>query len=66
MFKNNLGRTFSEYVAELRIRKARELLKQTDLSIEQIAVKSGYVDYYYFNKVFKKHCGMTPTKFRKS
>ncbi|AIQ68975.1 response regulator transcription factor [Paenibacillus graminis] len=66
LFKNNLGRTFSEYVAELRIRKARELLKQTDLSIEQIAVKSGYVDYYYFNKVFKKHCGMTPTKFRKS
>ncbi len=66
LFKNNLGRTFSEYVAELRIRKARELLKRTDLSIEQIAVKSGYVDYYYFNKVFKKHCGMTPTKFRKS
>ncbi|MRN52138.1 response regulator transcription factor [Paenibacillus monticola] len=65
-FNKNLGKTFSEYVAELRIKKARELLKQTDLSIEKIAIKSGYVDYYYFNKVFKKHCGMTPTKFRKS
>lgn len=64
-FKKNLGKTFSEYVSELRISKARELLKQTDLSIEKIAIKSGYVDYYYFNKVFKKHCGMTPTKFRK-
>ncbi|WP_405112970.1 response regulator [Paenibacillus sp. FSL K6-1217] len=65
LFKKNLGKTFSEYVAELRIRKARGLLKQTDLSIENIAIQSGYVDYYYFNKVFKKHCGMTPAKFRK-
>lgn len=66
LFKKHLGKTFSEYVSELRIRKARELLKQTDLSIEEIAIEAGYVDYYYFNKVFKKHCGMTPTKFRKS
>jgi two-component system, response regulator YesN len=66
LFKKNLGKTFSEYVSELRIKEARELLKQTGLSIEEIAIKSGYVDYYYFNKVFKKHCGMTPTKFRKS
>ncbi|MDF2921179.1 MAG: AraC family transcriptional regulator [Paenibacillaceae bacterium] len=65
LFKKNLGKTFSEYVSELRINKARELLKQTDLSIEEIAIKAGYVDYYYFNKVFKKHCGMTPAKFRK-
>ncbi|WP_339256795.1 response regulator [Paenibacillus sp. FSL P2-0136] len=65
LFKKNLGKTFSEYVAELRIRKARGLLQQTDLSIESIAIQSGYVDYYYFNKVFKKHCGMTPAKFRK-
>ncbi|CAM3325671.1 response regulator [Paenibacillus lupini] len=66
LFKKNLGKTFSEYVSELRIKKARVLLKQTDLSIEEIAIKTGYVEYYYFNKVFKKHCGITPTKFRKS
>ncbi|OZB92244.1 response regulator [Paenibacillus sp. XY044] len=66
LFRKNLGKTFSEYVSELRIKKARELLRQTDLSIEEVAIKAGYVDYYYFNKVFKKHCGMTPTKFRKS
>lgn len=65
-FKQQLGKTFSEYVSELRIKKARELLKLTDLSIEEVAIKAGYVDYYYFNRVFKKHCGMTPTKFRKS
>ncbi|MGQ7888848.1 response regulator transcription factor [Paenibacillus sp. WC2504] len=65
-FKKNLGKTFSEYVTELRIKKACELLKHTELSIEEVATKVGYFDYYYFNKVFKKQCGITPTKFRKS
>ncbi|NQX59898.1 response regulator transcription factor [Paenibacillus qinlingensis] len=66
LFKKNLGKTFSEYVTDLRIKKACELLKHTELSIDEIAAKVGYMDYYYFNKVFKKHSGITPTKFRKS
>lgn len=65
LFKKVLGKTFSGYVTDLRIKKACELLKSTELSIEEIATKVGYLDYYYFNKVFKKHCGITPTKFRK-
>ncbi|MGG1555857.1 response regulator transcription factor [Paenibacillus ferrarius] len=66
LFKKNLGKTFSEYVTELRIKKACELLKHTEFSIEEVATKVGFVDYYYFNKVFKKQCGVTPAKFRKS
>ncbi|MDR6551748.1 response regulator [Paenibacillus qinlingensis] len=66
LFKKNLGKTFSEYVTDLRIKKACELLKHTEWSIDEIAAKVGYMDYYYFNKVFKKHSGITPTKFRKS
>lgn len=66
LFKSLLGKTFSEYVTELRIKKACEMLKSTDLSIDQVATKVGYVDYYYFNKVFKKQCGITPAKYRKS
>ncbi|MCC3371981.1 response regulator [Cohnella sp. REN36] len=66
LFKKNLGKTFSEYITDLRIKKACGLLKNTELSIEEIAAKVGYVDYYYFNKVFKKQCGITPSRFRKS
>lgn len=66
LFKKNLGKTFTEYVTDLRIKKACELLKHTELSIDEIAAKVGYMDYYYFNKVFKKQSGITPTKFRKS
>ncbi|MGO4106916.1 response regulator transcription factor [Paenibacillus sp. YAF4_2] len=65
LFKKNLGKTFSEYVTELRINKACELLKYTDMSVEEVAVKVGIMDYYYFNKVFKKQCGITPAKYRK-
>lgn len=65
LFKKNLGKTFSEYVTELRIGKACELLEQTSMSIEEVAIGTGFADYYYFNKVFKKECGTTPTKFRK-
>ncbi|RXZ78647.1 response regulator [Paenibacillaceae bacterium] len=66
LFKKNLGKTFSEYVTELRIKRACELLKHSELSIEEIASEAGYFDYYYFNKAFKKQCGITPAKFRKS
>jgi two-component system response regulator YesN len=65
LFKKNLGKTFSEYVTELRIKKACELLKHTEMSVEEVALKVGIMDYYYFNKVFKKQCGITPAKYRK-
>lgn len=65
LFKKVLGKTFSEYVVSIRINKACQLIKSTDLSIEEVALKVGYVDYFYFNKVFKKHCGITPAKYRK-
>lgn len=66
LFKKNMGKTFSEYVTELRINKACELLKHSDVSVEEVALKVGIMDYYYFNKVFKKQCGITPAKYRKS
>jgi YesN/AraC family two-component response regulator len=65
LFKKNLGKTFSEYVTELRINKACELLKHTEMSVEEVALRVGIMDYYYFNKVFKKQCGITPAKYRK-
>lgn len=65
LFKKVLGKTFSEYVVSIRINKACQLIKNTNFSIEEVALKVGYVDYFYFNKVFKKQCGITPAKYRK-
>jgi len=66
LFKKTTGCTFSQYITNLRMEKAAELLALGGQSIEEIAGAVGYHDYYYFNNVFKKHFGITPYKYRKS
>ena len=56
---------FSAYVAGLRMMNASKMLQDTEYSIEQVAQRNGYDDYYYFNKVFKKVVGMTPNEYKK-
>jgi len=65
LIKRNLGKNFTEYVLELRIEKACSLLSATKDSISSVAAKSGYNDYCYFTKQFKKITGMTPSAYRK-
>jgi two-component system, response regulator YesN len=65
LFKKLTNGTFSDYVNKLRIAKAKKLLTNYELTIEEIAQKVGYNDYYYFIKLFKKQLGVTPTKYRK-
>ena len=59
-----MGLTFTEYLTQLRLNKAAEMLAETDYSIVQIADEVGYGDYCYFSKVFKKYKGISPTQFR--
>lgn len=64
--KKQIGMNFSDYVAQLRIQRAKELLADDTLSISEIAEIVGYNDYFYFIKVFKKVQGISPSKYRKS
>lgn len=66
LIKRELGLSFSEYITAKRMQKARELLKDEQLSIESIAEAVGYHDYFYFTKVFKKNHGISPSKYRKN
>lgn len=66
LVKEELHLSFSEYITAKRIQKAKELLEDETLSIEQIAEQTGYNDYYYFTKVFKKTLGISPSKYRKN
>ncbi len=59
------GMSFSKYLTSKRIQKAKELLADERLSVEQIASLVGYNDYYYFTKVFKRTTGISPSKYRK-
>ena len=63
-FKRMTGKTFSDYVNEIRIGNACTLITQTDKTIAQIAIESGFENQTYFNRVFLKKKNCTPKEFR--
>ncbi len=64
LFKKETGTNFTEYVTEVRLRRARELLQKSDLNISEVAFRVGFSDGQYFSKIFKKIVGVTPTAYR--
>ena len=64
VFAREIGSTFTEYVTNLRVEKARSLLAGTTLRIAQIAAAVGYNDPHYFSWIFRKISGCTPTEYR--
>nr|WP_324259114.1 helix-turn-helix domain-containing protein [Cellvibrio fontiphilus] len=65
-FKNALGKTPLEYLQEVRINTAKDLLKTSNLSIAEIADKVGYQDTNYFTVLFKKNLAITPNAYRET
>lgn len=65
LFKKETGQNFTEYVTEHRMKLARELLKDSDKNISEIAYYLGFADARYFSKSFKKTVGIKPTDYRK-
>src|SRR5690606_26914943 len=63
-FKNALGQTPLEYLQEIRISTAKDLLKTSNLSISENAAKDGYEDTSYFSRLFKAHLATTPNAYR--
>ncbi|MBR6718986.1 MAG: helix-turn-helix domain-containing protein [Oscillospiraceae bacterium] len=66
LFKREMKENFTEYLTEIRIRKAKELLCSTSKLVCEIAYEVGFRDYRYFSQIFKKHTGQTPKKFQSS
>lgn len=64
VFSQQTGQTFTEYLMYLRLNKAKELLRTTDIKNTQIAGEAGYNDAHYFSYIFKKNTGITPTEYR--
>ncbi len=64
VFKKKYGKTIVEYIIEYRLNLAKEMLKNTNLTVTTISAKIGYSNYAYFTKLFKKHCGYTPSAYR--
>ena len=64
-FKKELNVTPASYIIMCRIKRAKQLLFDSDLSISQIAESCGYANTYYFSNAFKKSEGVSPSNFRK-
>ena len=65
LFKQAMGRSFTEYLNHYRVGKAERLLTSTSKSITEVAYDAGFSDSGYFIKVFKSQKGMSPKKFKK-
>jgi two-component system response regulator YesN len=64
MFKEEAGVTFIEYLTGLRMDKAKDMLKDSDVSVKEVCSAVGYQDPNYFSRIFKRLVGMTPTEYR--
>ena len=64
VFAQESGKTFTEYLTFLRLKRAKELLASTDMRSAQIAQEVGYNDAHYFSYLFKKNLGLTPGEYR--
>lgn len=66
IFKQEVGKTFIEYLTLIRIEKAKELLTISGMRSYEISYKIGYENPTYFSSIFKRTTGLTPTEYRKN
>ena len=66
LFKETTGENFIEYLTNLRMDKAEELLQTTECSMKEICARTGYSDPNYFSRSFKKNVGVTPTEYKEN
>lgn len=64
VFSHETCQTFKDYLTEVRMKKAKELLRSTLLKSAEISYLIGYSDPHYFSYVFRKKTGLSPTEFR--
>ncbi|MCM3767804.1 response regulator [Neobacillus niacini] len=64
LFKEQFSINFIDYVTQLRVERAKELMKNPDRSLKEICYDVGYKDPNYFSRVFKKITGFSPSEYR--
>lgn len=66
LFKKRYGVGVNTYINKIRIENAKNLLKNSDYSIAEIASRVGFSDSNYFTNIFKEYAGSTPTEYRRN
>lgn len=66
LFRQEVGMSFSDYLIQVRVENAKNLLRRFDQSVDAISKRCGFHSLAHFSRTFKDRCGMSPLKFRKS
>ncbi len=66
LIKKNTGFNFIDWLSMLRVKKAKELLTNSDLTVKEVCFMVGYKDPNYFSRIFKKKIGLTPSEYTKN
>lgn len=66
LFKKTYGKTAIDYLTEVRVNMAKQLMLQTDVRLKDVAYQVGYNDEFYFSRMFKKEVGVSPTVYLKN
>jgi 2-isopropylmalate synthase len=64
--KEKSGKTFGDLVVQARMKKARTLLRNSNMTVENVAYAAGYQNVEHFNRQFRKKYNMTPVEYRNS
>jgi len=64
IFKERTGKTYMQYLTDLRIGYAKDILKHENLKVYEVAELVGFKDAKYFAKIFKKNCNLTPLEYK--
>lgn len=65
IFRRQTGYYFNDYLAEVRLKKAAELLEETDMKIKDIVDKTGFSSQAYFTRTFKRYYNVSPASYRR-
>ena len=65
-FTKVVGKTFTDYINNIRLRYAATLLTESEISISDICYRSGFNNFSYFSRSFKRQFGVSPQKFKNS
>ena len=66
LFKRETGQNFQDYINEVRVDRAANLLKYSEMSLSEISQYVNFPNQSYFGKIFKKYKNMTPRAYRDS
>jgi two-component system response regulator YesN len=65
IFKNETGQYIKDYVTEIRIEKAKQLLREGKMNISEVATSVGFDNFSYFSTIFKKVTGVSPSEYKR-